>query len=390
MPDADLADARAPGARRLSLARALLGGAATAALLPDVVRARGGDASTCLRLAAVFAIGCIVSEIPAAVRGDRVGSARRYLFASGVVQAIGLAAIALAPDLVALTLAVFVVGIGAGASTGAEARAALAIGASAKQVARLEVLALVGKAAVGLSLALIAISFGVSARGAIAISSLLAVLGALVSSTVRVGDRVHAVPRGRRVRIHDCARRLERRSVRSIGVLALLGAACMLGLAARGTDPVDAFAVLGRGGGLLACTSLLAAKGIIARALAPTLARAHLHAIAIAGALASVPLVVAPGLPTFAVFIAVGVACGLAGGAAAAARGVLLVRLGPERVGTGAAIEATVRRAMIALFALIVAPLMHAGGVGVPYVAAGAMALVGAVGLLLPRTMRST
>lgn len=378
----ELLTARLPeGGRRLTLARALLGGSATAAMLPELVRALGGDAATCLHLGALFAVGTLGSELPAAMLGDRDGEARVWLRRAGLVQAVALAAIALSPDLLSLALSVTLAGVGAGLATGAEARAALAIGRDARAVARLEVAALLGKGTACFALALLATAVGIGARGAVMLSGALCVIASFLASSVRGGDRVREVARGRR---RD-GRGGDRRNWLSIGVVALVAGVAALSLVARGTDALDAFTVTARGGGLLACAAILTAKSGIARALAPSIARARMNGVAFAAVLAALPLIVAPHLPSAWVIPVVALACGIAGGAAAAARGVLLVRLGSSRVGTGAAIEATVRRIAVALGAMVLAPIVRAHGAVGPYALAGGIAVVGCVCVLLPR-----
>lgn len=366
--------------KRLTLARALLGGSATAALLPEIVKRHGGDAATCLHLGALFAVGTLASELPAAIFGDRDGEARSWLRRAGYVQALALVTLALAPDLFSLALAVVMAGIGAGLATGAEARAALAIGRDAQSVARLEVAALLWKGTACFAIALLATALGIGARGALLASAVLCVIASHVVGSLRPGDAVAHVANGRRQE-----QRGDRRSWRSIGVIALVVSVASLSLVARGTDPLDAFTVAARGGGLLGCAALLSAKGLIARALAPSIARGRLSAVAIAAVLAALPLLVATQLPMLAMIVTVAIACGIAGGAAAAARGVLLVRLGAQRVGTGAAIEATVRRVSVALAALVLAPAVRAHGIVGPYAIAGTVAVVGGLAVLIPR-----
>lgn len=374
-------------AGRLALARALLGGMATAALLPDLVRARGGDAATCLHLGALFAVGTLLSELPAAVFGDRdarVTGANAWLMRAGIVQAIGLLAMAAAPDLLALALAVVVVGVGAGLATGAEARATLAVARhahaeareSSRAVARFEVIAVLGKTATCFAVALLAVLTGMGTRAAIVVSAGVVLIGALLARTVGV----EVIADGRRHAARDGM--TDRRRPWSIGPVALLGAVAALSLVARGTDPLDAFAVATRGG-LLAAAALLAGKGLVARAIAPSIAR--VHGVALAAVVAAVPLSFAARLPSGIMLPIVALACGVAGGAAAAARGLLLVRLGPARVGTGAAIEATVRRIAIASAALILAPTVRANGFVGPYAIAAAVAVIGGAAALLPR-----
>lgn len=368
------------GGRRLTLARAFLGGSATAAVLPEIVRSLGGDAATCLHLGALFAVGTLGSELPAALLGDRDGESRAWLRRAGMVQAAALVAIALSPDLFSLALAVVLAGVGAGFATGAESRAALAIGRDARTVARLEVIALLGKGTACFAIALLATGLGIGARGAVSLSAMLCVAAAFVASTVRAGDRVHAVADGRR---RD-RRGGDRRSWISVGVVSLVGGVAALTLVARGTDTLDAFTVTARGGGLLACAAVFTAKGAVARALAPSIARARMTGVALAAAVAALPLVVAPRLPVAWAIPTVAIACGVAGGAAAAARGVLLVRLGAARVGTGAAIEATVRRVAVALGALLLAPVVRTNGALGPYALTGAIALLGGLLVLVP------
>ncbi|MBI2389967.1 MAG: hypothetical protein HYV09_10290 [Deltaproteobacteria bacterium] len=374
-------------AGRLALARALPGGMATAALLPDLVRARGGDGATCLHLGALFAVGTLLSELPAAIFGDRdarVNGAGAWLVRAGVVQAVGLLAMAAAPDLSALALAVIVVGVGAGLATGAEARATLAVvhqarataRDDARAVARFEVLAVLGKTATCFAVALLAVATGMGTRAAIVVSAGVVLIGALLARTVDVDVIAHGRRRAARDGMTD------RRRPWSIGPLALLAAVAALSLVARGTDPLDAFAVASRGG-LLAAAALLAGKGLVARAIAPSIAR--VHGVALAAVVAAVPLAFAARLPSGAMLPIVALACGVAGGAAAAARGLLLVRLGPARVGTGAAIEATVRRVAVASAALILAPTVRAHGFVGPYALAAAVAVIGGAAALLPR-----
>jgi len=369
------------GGRRLTLARAFLGGSATAAMVPQIVRALGGDGATCLRLGALFAVGTLGSELPAALLGDRDGEARVWLRRAGFVQALALLGIALSPNLAALAAAVTLAGVGAGLATGAEARAALAIGRDARSVARLEVIALLGKGTACFAIALIATALGVGARSAVALSAALCVVAAFLASTVRSGDRVREVESGRR---RD-DRAGDRRKWTSIGVLALVFGVAALSLASRGTDALDAFTVTAGGGGLLACAAILTAKGAIARALAPSIARARMVGVAFAAAVAALPLIVAPRLPSAWILPMVALACGIAGGAAAAARGVLLVRLGATRVGTGAALEATVRRVAVVLGALVLAPMVSVQGAMGPYTVAGGIAIVGGLFVLVPR-----
>ncbi len=367
--------------KRLTLARALLGGSATAALLPEIVKRHGGDAATCLQLGALFAIGTLSSELPAAIFGDRDGEARSWLRRAGYVQALALVAFALAPDLFSLSLAIVLAGVGAGLATGAEARAALSIGRDAQSVARLEVAALLGKGTACVAIALLATALGIGARGAILASAVLCVVAARVAGSLAPGDAVVQVANGRRLG----EPRGDRRSWRSVGVIALVVSVASLSLVARGTDPLDAFTVAARGGGLLGCAVLLTAKGVIARALAPSIARGRMNAVALAATLSAVPLLIAPRLPALVMLVTVAIACGIAGGAAAAARGVLLVRLGRERVGTGAAIEATVRRVAVALAALVLAPVVRAPGLVGPYALAGTIAILGGAAVLVPR-----
>jgi len=369
------------GGRRLTLARALLGGSATAAMLPEIVRTLGGDAATCLHLGALFALGTLGSELPSAMLGDRDGEARVWLRRAGFVQAAALIAIALAPNLLTLAIAVILAGVGAGLATGAEARAALAIGRDARSVARLEVIALLGKGTACFAIALLATIIGIGARGAVILSAVLCVVAAFLASTIGGGDRVRDVAHGRR-----CDGRAgDRRNWTSIGVIALVAGVAALSLVARGTDALDAFTVNARGGGLLACAAILTAKSGIARALAPSIARARMNGVAFAAAFAALPLIIAPHLPAAWVIPVVALACGIGGGAAAAARGVLLVRLGSQRVGTGAAIEATVRRIAVAFGAIVLAPIVRTHGAIGPYAIAGAIAIVGGACVLLPR-----
>lgn len=370
--------------KRLTLARSLLGGSATAALLPEIVKRHGGDAATCLHLGALFALGTLASELPAAIFGDRDGEARSWLARAGWVQALALSCLAFAPDLFSLGIAVVLAGIGAGLATGAEARAALAIGRDAQSVARLEVVALLGKGTACFAIALLATALGIGARGALFVSALSCVVAGRVALSLRAGDTVCDVANGRR---HST--RGDRRSWRSVGVIALVASVAALSLVARGTDPLDAFTVAARGGGLLGCAALLTAKGVIARALAPSIARSRLSAVALAAAFAAVPLMFASRLPGILMLVAVALACGVAGGAAAAARGVLLVRLGAARVGTGAAIEATVRRVAVALAALVLAPVVRAHGLVGPYALAGTIAILGGAAVLLPHGVMS-
>ncbi len=369
------------GGRRLTLARALLGGSATAAMLPEIVRAHGGDAATCLHLGALFAVGTLGSELPAAMLGDRDGEARVWLRRAGLVQALALVAIALSPNLFALATSVVIAGVGAGLATGAEARAALAIGRDARTVARLEVVALLAKGTACFAIALLATALGIGARGAVTLSAVLCIVAAFLASTVRAGDRVREVADGRR----QGRRGADRRNWISVGVVALVAGVAALSLVARGTDALDAFTVTARGGGLLACAAILTSKGVIARALAPSIARARMNGVALAAAVSALPLMIAPRLPAAWIIPVIALACGVAGGAAAAARGVLLVRLGASRVGTGAAMEATVRRIAIALGALFLAPVVRAHGAMSPYALAGAIAIAGGLFVLVPR-----
>jgi hypothetical protein len=385
------------GATRLTLVRALLGGGATAALLPWIVGGVGGDASACLRLGAAFAVGTLASEVPSAIVGDRRGRARPFLVAAGVAQAIGLVAVAMAASLPALTAAVALLGVGAGLSTGAEGRASLSIGGDARAVARLEVSALLGKGFVACATAIVAtlIAGGPApercARVAVVLAAVAAVLAAAVASTLRCGDRVHVVPRGRR----DARRRTgpgsdersDRRRWFSSGVVALIAAVAALGLAARGTDTIDAFAVVSHGSGVIAGAAILASKGIVARLLAPHLARKRLAGVALAAFAAALLLTFAAFSTGFSLLFVIALACGLAGGASAAGRGLLLARVGADRAGLAAALEATLRRAAIAAGAWTLAgwKIASATSIGAsPYFGAACVACLGGLVVLCP------
>jgi hypothetical protein len=376
--------------------RALLGGGATAALLPWIVGALGGDASACLRLGAAFALGTLASEVPAAIVGDRHGRARPFLVAAGVAQAIGLTTVALASSLVSLTAAVVLLGVGAGLSTGAEGRASLSIGGDARAVARLEVSALLGKGFVACVTAIAAtlLSGGPApaqcARVAVALAAVAAILAAVVASTLRCGDRVHVVRRGRR----DARRiaRSDRRRWSSSGVVALIAGVAALGLAARGTDTIDAFAVVSRGSGVIAGAAILASKGVVARLLAPHLTRTRVVGVAFA-AFGAALLLLGAAFPTgFSLLFVIAVACGLAGGASAAGRGLLLARVGADRAGLAAALEATVRRAAIAAGAWALAgwKITSATSIGAsPYFGAACVACLGGLVVLSPPVLVS-
>lgn len=366
---------------RLALSRALLSGLATAALLPELVRVRGGDAATCLHLGALFAVGTLASELPSALLADRDSSPRMWLQRAGVVQTIGLVAMAFAGDLFSLGAAIVVVGIGAGMCTGAEARASLAIGGDARSIARLEVLAALGKAATCLLIALLASVGGLAARTTILLSAVLTLVGVMLARTLP--DEVAAHGRRRGARTDDRRRGL------SLGPISLIFGVAALTLVARGTDPLDAFAVTTRGGGLLACALLLSGKGLVARAIAPSLAHARLHGAALAAVLAAAPLALVVRFPAEWALPVIGLACGVAGGAAAAARGVLLARLGARRVGTVAAIEATVRRVALASTALILAPALRTHGWVGPYAVAGTIAVLGGLAVVTPGAIRT-
>ena len=386
--------ASSPGRHRLTWVRALLGGGASAALLPWIVRELGGDATTCLRLGALFAIATLSSEVPAALAGDRSGRARPWLARAGVVQALGLAIIAAAPSLFVVAIGVVVVGVGAGLSTGAEGRASLAIGRDARGVARLEVEALLGKGTACCAIAIVAVAFGLGARGAIAVSACGTLLAAALASTLRCADRVQSTRRGRRdpqraPRAEE--RRGDRRAFRSIGVIALIVAVASLNLASRGTDSIDALALLhGSGPGtILACAAVFAAKGGIARTLAPLVTRGRLWGVALAAVVSVFLFWSATRATDHFVLLNVAIACGVAGGASAAARGTLLSRIGARRAGIGAAIEATARRVALAIGALALAPLVHGGVSGNTYVGCAMVALIGGLAALAPRVIPS-
>ena len=361
--------------------RSLLGGGASAALLPWVVQSLGGDGRTCLHLGALFAVGTLVSELPAAHLGDRDGRARHWLAWSGLVQAIGLAIAAFAPSIAWLSIAVLFIGVGAGLATGAEGRAALSIGRDARGIARLEVAALLGKGSFCCVIAVVAVMAQVGARGAIAFSACGTLLAAMMAMTLRTGDRARATPRGRRARV----RVGDRRASWSFGVLALMVAVAALSLAARGTDSIDAFSVISQGSGIVVCAAILAAKSVIARVLAPVLARFRVVGVAVAAAVVALPLAFVPRLPGVWVLVDLTLACGVAGAAAAAARGILLARVGPDRAGIASAIEATVRRGALAIGALLLAPAAHDAMTSSPYVGAGIAAVIGGLAALTPR-----
>jgi hypothetical protein len=78
-------------------------------------------------------------------------------------------------------------------------------------------------------------------------------------------------------------------------------------------------------------------------------------------------------------------ACGVAGAAAAAARGILLARVGAERAGVASAIEATARRVALAVGALLLAPSAHDAMTSSPYLGAGIAAVIGGMAALTPR-----
>lgn len=366
------------GGSRLALSRALLSGLATAALLPDLVRTHGGDAATCLHLGALFAVGTLASELPSALLVDRESEPRAWLSRAGIVQSIGLFGMVLSRDLPMLAASVVVVGLGAGMCTGAEARASVAIGGDARTVARLEVFSALGKAAACLAIALIASISGLSSRATILVSIAVTLLGSLLARGLPDGT----VTSGRRCEPRDAG---DRRRAWSLGPISLVLGVAALTLVARGTDPLDAFA----SGGLLASAALLSGKGLVARAIAPSLAHARLHGAALAAVLAAIPLALAVRLPTPWVLPIIALACGVAGGAAAAARGVLLTRLGSHRVGTVAALEATVRRVALASTALLLAPALRTHGWIGPYAVAGTIALIGAMAVVTPGAVRT-
>ena len=370
-----------PGARRLISVRALLGGGASAALLPWVVQSLGGDGRTCLHLGALFAIGTLVTELPAARLGDRDGRARRWLAWSGLVQAIGLTIAAFAPSIAWLSIAVLLIGMGAGLATGAEGRASLSIGRDARGIARLEVAALLGKGTFCCVIAVIAVMAHVGARGAIAFSACGTLFAGMLAMTLRSGDRARTTLRGRRARVRPG----DRRASWSFGVLALMVAVAALSLAARGTDSIDAFSVISQGSGIVVCAAILAAKSVIARVLAPLLACYRVVGVAVAAAIVAMPLAFVPRLPGVWVLVDLTLACGVAGAAAAAARGILLARVGPDRAGLASAIEATARRAALAIGALLLAPVAHDAMTSSPYVGAGIAAVIGGLAALTPR-----
>lgn len=364
------------------MSRALLSGLATAALLPELVRARGGDAATCLHLGAAFALGTLASELPCALLPGRPS---QWLARAGVVQALGLLGMALSPDLGSLFASVVLVGAGAGMCTGAEARASLAIGGDAPSIARLEVLSALGKAAACLAIAVIASMLRLSAEASVMLSVLLASTGVLLVRGLPAGEA-----HGRRRAVRDDPDAIvDRRRALSAGpVLLVLGVAALT-LVARGTDPLDAWAITTRGGGLLACAALLAGKGLVSRFVAPTLARPRLRGAGLAALLVAIPLVLVVHLPSAWFLPIVGLGCGIAGGAAAAARGVLLSRLGSHRAGVVAALEATVRRVALATTALVLTPALHARGWLGPYAVTGLVAVLGAFAVVLPSVVRS-
>jgi hypothetical protein len=370
-----------PGANRLIAVRALLGGGASAALLPWVVQSLGGDGRTCLHLGALFALGTLATELPAARLGDRDGRARRWLAWSGLVQALGLTLAAFAPSIGWLCIAVTAIGMGAGLATGAEGRAALSIGRDARGIARLEVASLLGKGTFCCAIAVVAVMAQVGARGAIAFSAGGALVAAALATTLRSGDRARTTPRGRRARV----RQGDRRAAWSFGVVALMVAVAGLSLAARGTDSIDAFSVISQGSGIVVCAAILAAKSVIARLLAPVLAAFRVVGVAVAAAIVAMPLAFVPRLPGVWVLVDLTLACGVAGAAAAAARGILLARVGPDRAGIASAIEATARRAALAIGALLLAPIAHDTLTTSPYVVAGIAAILGGLAALTPR-----
>ncbi|MEO7091712.1 MAG: hypothetical protein ABI175_00590, partial [Polyangiales bacterium] len=99
----------------------------------------------------------------------------------------------------------------------------------------------------------------------------------------------------------------------------------------------------------------------------------------------ALPLAFVPRLPGIWVLVDLTLACGVAGAAAAAARGILLARVGAERAGIAAAIEATARRDALAIGALLLAPSAHDAMTSSPYVGAGIVAIVGGMAALAPR-----
>jgi hypothetical protein len=189
--------------------------------------------------------------------------------------------------------------------------------------------------------------------------------------------------RGRRARIRPG----DRRASWSFGVLSLMVAVAALSLAARGTDSIDAFSVISQGSGIVVCAAILAAKSVIARVLAPLLACFRVWGVAVAAAIVALPLAFVPRLPGVWVLVDLPLACGVAGAAAAAARGILLARVGPDRAGIASAIEATARRAALAIGALILAPGAHDAMISRPYVGAGIAAIIGGAAALTPRVM---
>lgn len=378
------------GGSRLALSRALLSGLTTAALLPELVRARGGDARTCLQLGALFAVGTLASELPSALlaQASPEGAPRTWLVRAGLVQAVGLLGMAYAGDLTALGAAIVLVGIGAGMCTGAEARASLAIGGDARSIARLEVLSSLGKAVACLAIALLASVGQLPTRTTILFTVTTTLLGAALSRGLPdVVASAHGDPRA--TRLTRATRPMdERRRALSLGPIALVVGVAALTLAARGTDPIDAFAI-GTSGGLFASAALLTGKGLVARMLAPSLVAPRLRGAAVASVVAALALALVARAPAGIGLPIVALACGVAGGAAAAARGVLFARLGAERVGGVAAIEATVRRVAVASAALLLSPALGAQGWLGPYAVAGAVAIFGAFAVVTPAAARS-
>ncbi len=375
--------AHRPGERRLTVVRALLGGGASAALLPWIIGPLGGDSGTCLRLGALFGLAALATEIPAARFGDRLGRARPFLVLAAMAQTIGLLAIARAASLPWVAFGVVLTGVGAGLATGAEARASLAIGRDARRVARIEIAALLYKGTLACVLAGLAIVLHVGVSGAMILAAAGTMLAGCLASTLRVADRVHRAPSGRRTEL----RAGDRRSLLSAGTIGLVGAICALGIAARGTDTIDAYALVGddaaraslAAAGMLACAGVLAAKGVMARILSAAFTHARLLRIAIGATLAAAPLLVASHLSPNALFVILPLACGTAAAAAAAARGVLLSRAGASRAGFVSAIESTLRRVGLGVFALAI------GNSGQAYFCVGVIALIGAAFAMIPR-----
>jgi hypothetical protein len=402
-----------PGSRRLLVARALLGGGAAAIALPGACARLGGSAADAVAMCAAFALGAACTEWPAAralrstdVAGLAGRTPRAMLVQSALLQSVALVAMAYAPSRALLAVLTAAAGAAAGLATGAEARASLAVGRDAAAVARIEVGALVGKALVTLAVVAMAGAGATASRTMLLSTAASLVLAAAVASTIRRADRVMRGD-GRRVRGATSAvaadalgldeRRVrggDRRSASTVGVVALLGAALALSLAARGSDALDVVRLHVDGAAPLLAASLLVGKSWVAAALGPWSVRGkwlRLMGLATFGAAAFSLLAVSrvgvgagagDGARAATVMLTM-IAAGVCAGAAASARALLLVRIGPERAGAAAALEATARRWLGALGSLSLAGSLYAA----PSWAA-ALAMVGAVLAMTPRIWR--